>query len=471
MEAEIPMNPPCTTAACAAAGGAGGHPCAPTRRAFLARVALVAAAPMLGRCGRDDGGGSSASQEPLGGEAGSLRARPVLPTREPRMRVRVVAARGTEAQARIGDARQWLRLGPASREGPEVVLRGPLEIGVGAERWSIIDANGVRGHAEGLEPLALAALSTNEPVVPVADRSYPGSMRLHARPDLGDGAFDVINVVDMEEYLPGVVAGELFDHWRLETRSAQAVAARSFAASEHAQAGGRRAYDVTSTPASQVYRGLVDHEETLEAVRMTRGLVLSYEGLLVPGYYSSCCGGLAARAVDAIGRSPVNDTPPLYGRRGVDVCTDAKIARWTIERPVETLTRRLVAWGDRRGRPKLEDLAEVAAIEVIERNEHGRPTRYAVADRKERRVEMDADHLRSAANYAGPGLSPPRRPLWSSHVSVTVRDRTVVFEGRGYGHGVGMCQYGAETLARSGMDYRSILRWYYPGADLTRAYT
>ncbi|MHC4303621.1 MAG: SpoIID/LytB domain-containing protein [Planctomycetota bacterium] len=441
---------------------------ATTRRGFLGRLALLAV-PALARCG---GGESDASaQRPLADSEGPLRRRPALPAREPQMRVRVLKARGAEAGTSLGREQQWLRVGPAGHQGAEVVLRGPLEVRAGARRWSIVDANGVKAAAEDLEPLEVAALAAKQPVVTVSERAYPGSIQLVARNDLDDGAFDVINVVGMEAYLPGVVAGELFDHWRLHTRAAQAVAARSFAASERAQFRGRRAYDVTNTPNSQVYRGIVDHQETLEAVEMTRGVVLAYEGLLVSGYYSSCCGGLAATAVDAIGHNPINDTPPLEGRRGVDVCTEVKIARWTIERPVQTLTQRLAAWGDSRRRSQLAELGEIAAVEIAERNSHGRPTRYAVTDKSGRRVELSDHHLRTAANYTGPGLSAPQRSLWSSYVSVTVRDSTAVFDGRGYGHGVGMCQYGAETLARSGKSYEEILAWYYPGAEFTRAYS
>jgi stage II sporulation protein D len=440
----------------------------PSRRVFLGQLALLAV-PLLTRCGRDDGSDASA-QRPLADGAGRLRMRPTLPRREPRMRVRVLKPRGVDAGTHLGREGQWLRVGPADGQGPEVVLRGPLEVRVGAGRWSITDAKGGKTPVEDLAPLEIAALASKQPVVAVSDRPYPGSIKLVARTDLDPRAFDVINIVRMEAYLPGVVAGELFDHWRLQTRAAQAVAARSFAASEQAQVGTRRAYDVTNTPHSQVYRGLVDHKETLEAVEMTRGIMLAYEGRLVSGYYSSCCGGLAASAVDAIGHNPINDTPPLAGRPGVDVCTDTKIARWTIERPLEMLTRRLAAWGDHRRRSQLADLQEVAAVEVCQRNAHGRPIRYAVTGTSGQRVELSDHHLRTATNFAGGGLPAPKRPLWSSFVTVTIRDSTAVFDGHGYGHGVGMCQYGAETLARSGKDYEEILAWYYPGADFTPAY-
>ena len=80
------------------------------------------------------------------------------------------------------------------------------------------------------------------------------------------------------------------------THAAQAIAARSFACSEHAQFGHRH-YELTNTASSQVYVGSVKHHRAVEAVAMTRGTVLSYDGLLVPGSYSSCCGGGAQPGV------------------------------------------------------------------------------------------------------------------------------------------------------------------------------
>jgi len=86
-------------------------------------------------------------------------------------------------------------------------------------------------------------------------------------------------------------------------------------------------------------------------------------------------------------------------------------------------------------------------------------------------VELSAHQLRSAANHHGPGLARPKQPLWSSCVLVTVDGATATFDGRGFGHGVGMCQYGAEMLACQGTHYEEILEWYYPGVALVEAYS
>jgi len=438
-----------------------------TRRAFLAGLGAIVSASALIRCGSD----KSALDSPVGSDGGAApRWRPALPATEPLMRVRVLRTGGPGAQTLIGTTTQWIGLETASTESTETVLRGPVVVRLGSTSWSVIDANGLRAKVDAFEPFEMVSLSEDDRDLVVGKRVYPGRLRLVARGDESRDGFDVISLVPMETYLPGVVSAELFSHWLTPTRAAQAIAARSFAASEHAWFGGRREWDVTGTAHSQVYSGRVDHAQSHEAVEATRGVVLGYDGKLVPGYYSSCCGGTAARAIDAIGSSAVNDVPPLAGRAGEDVCIEAKIARWTIDRPLGQLTRRFAAWGRYRGRQDVTDLNEIAAIEVLRQNEHGRPTRYSVTDVAGQQVEMSAGHLRAAANFSGASLKEPRQRLWSSHVSVTIRKDTAGFAGRGFGHGVGMCQYGAETLARAGTDHLDILEWYYPGADIVKAY-
>ncbi len=398
-------------------------------------------------------------------DAAPGRSRPALPEREPLLRVRVHTARGAAASVRVGSAGQQVRL--VRPEEPEAILAGPVKAAVGEGAWSIVDSSGTTAPVEDLEPLELAAI--DGPALALGDRTYPGTMRLVARTDSGPADFDVVSIVPMETYLPGVVFGELYSHWRKETRAAQAIAARSFAESERSHFAARRHYDVSGTPASQVYVGAVTHEPTLEAVRETAGVMLAFEGLLVAGYYCSCCGGLAACAPDAIGPNPVNDTAPLLGRDGPDVCTDARVARWTIERSVAQLSERLRAFGLRR-EMDLGEIGTIAALDVVSTNPHGRPMRYAISDTAGMRAELPAETLLAAANFSDATIQAPKSPLWSSHVSMSIQGKSAVFEGRGFGHGVGLCQYGAETLAHRGTGHEEILRWYYPDVDIVKAY-
>ena len=441
-------------------------------------AALAAVPAALSACESESSSSSQVSEASSANGAGpglsgiKRTRRPPLPSVEPMMRVRVLRARAETPSLQVGETDQWLRIFPLASAAGTVVLRGPLQVCVESGRWSIVDKDSLRAPVENLDGLDIASLAGGGPVVRLNERFYPGSLRLVARTDQGPEAFDVINLVPLEAYLPGVVAAELFDHWHLQTRAAQAIAARSFACSEHTLFRGRRAYDVTNTALSQVYVGRVEHDDTLDAVRTTRGQVLAYDAALVPGYYSSCCGGLAARAVDVISKHPANDIAPLAGREGEDICTAVKVANWTIQRPVEALTRRLNAYGKRRGRDDLAGLATIASIEVVETNVHQRPVRYAVTDVRAHRVELGAETFMRAANYdQGQGLSRPNQPLMSSYVNVVVSESTVIFKGHGLGHGAGMCQYGAEQLARSGKSHREIVAWYYPEAEIVRAYS
>ncbi len=351
------------------------------------------------------------------------------------------------------------------------MLHAPIEIRLGPGGWSILDAGRFRPTVDGLETLELRpAIRTLGSSITVKGKPYPGAIRLVGRSTADGDSYDVVNHVLMEDYLPGVLARELYNHWHLQTHAAQAVAARSFACSELTYFADRRHYDVTNTEQSQVYAGSDSHSRARQAVDMTRGIVLGYGGLLVPGYYSSCCGGTAADALDVIGEHPFNDVPPLRGRSGKDVCTDASLYSWTIERSDRDLRRRLRAYGEAHGNKALANARSFEAIEVAEENAHGRPRRYRIITGRDEVVGLDAAAARRAIDYSGDGLSAPKKRLWSSNIEVSISRRGVRIEGHGHGHGAGMCQHGAQALANRGKKYPAILRWYYPDIALTQAY-
>ena len=427
--------------------------------------------------------------------------RPAPPRSEPIIRVRVLrvnAIRGRSETIRLESDDSWIRLShpevgkgdpsdqidltpgqpdpgtlwkPAVADNEIITLRSPLLIELPADRWRIIDGWGARVKIDALLPLEFLPADGSGTGLRMAGRRFPGALHMFAVDGTDQTTIDVVNHVPMESYLPGVLAGELYSHWHLHAHAAQAIAARSFACCEQAHYADRRHYDVTDTARSQMYEGADVPARTVEAVQMTRGRVLAWDNALVPGYYSSCCGGAAARAVDVIGPNPVNDIPPLHGRSGSDVCTAAPRYRWQVDRPIRLLTRRLVAYGETRGMNALAGLARITSIEVADRNEHGRATRFAISDRRDHQIELPAGTLRFAANCAAEDLPSPEKPLHSSFVDVTVLGRTATFEGRGNGHGAGLCQYGAQALAGQGEDHESILHWYYPEVEIARAYS
>lgn len=119
---------------------------------------------------------------------------------------------------------------------------------------------------------------------------------------------------------------------------------------------------------------------------------------------------------------------------------------------------------------KLAGLAGLQSIEVTAVNMAGRPVRVRLVDARGTRVEMRAEDFRRAVNYAREGEPTPKDRLNSSAFQAQVVGNQVRFNGSGFGHGVGMCQFGAEAMAQKGASAQQILRTYYPGATLRRAY-
>jgi len=395
------------------------------------------------------------------------------PTVEPTIRVRI-QRRGPQDQVRIaaGPGARWLRV--ARPDGPVLlVLAAPVTIGAmvttgsSGGAWTLVDGAGVRHTIDGSEPVEVGALRGESPAVTVDGTAYPGAARVVRR---DDGGIDTINVCPLESYLPGVLARELYADWRHDTYRAQAVAARSFACTEMAFWRDRRHFDVVAGQASQAYIGQTAHASSNRAVAETRGAVLLWEGKVVPGYYSSSCGGHAASAVDAISDHPVNAIPPLAARPPMECCRWAPTWRWSAARTPSDAAQRIAAWARSRSDSSIPALQELGRIEVIAVNAHGRPVRYRVTDRRGAGAEFRAEHLRHALNHSDGSLAAPKDPIRSGHFDATPTSATIRLDGRGFGHGAGLCQYGAEGMARQSVRWTEILGTYYRGARIHAAY-
>ena len=293
-----------------------------------------------------------------------------------------------------------------------------------------------------------------------------GNLHMHARSDIGRSDFDIVAHVPIEKYLPGVLAGELYAHWHPDTFAAQAVAARSYAIVQHLNRLNTSHFDVTDGPSSQVFLGDVSLEVAHNATKETEGVILAWDSTVVPAYYSACCGGRAASASDAISNSPQHDILPLYGKKGKDVCADLEVATWQATRSSRLFRKRLNASAKNLKLPELGTIRSVRSIEPCEYNTHGRPTKLLIQDRRRNGFTVKARDFMSAANASVSSLPLPSDTVWSSTLSCSKTGSDLVFEGRGLGHGVGLCQYGAQELAGQNNSWEDILRWYYPKASI-----
>lgn len=431
-------------------------------------VAVVACVAIVSCEGGDPGDHSSTRPAQQQAEQASG-PRLHLPAIEPVVRVRLEAVRGRGEQIHVGQNGAQIHIHVGGEQWDPV--DGPVRVERSDGHWVVRHGNDeTRSH----ESNTALVISASVPLVVGSSKSDAHRFNgdLHCMPNEDDSGhgWNLIEHVSMEDYIPGVLMGELYAGWTFSCFAAQAVAARSFACME-VQMRSHRDWDVVASPSSQAYIGVTDDRTAHEAQEMTRGMVLAWGDQLVPGYFSSCCGGLAATAIGRISTSAVNDVPPLMGHDGRDYCTNSPLYDWTIDRSARTLHRRVNAWADHTGHRALGSLTSLKSITVHESNRHGRPTILRITDRSNRTADVDLQDFLSAANFDGSGSPPMRsKPLWSGWSEGSVDRGRVTLSGHGFGHGVGLCQYGAQELGSRGKSFREILSWYYPGAMIHAAW-
>lgn len=244
-----------------------------------------------------------------------------------------------------------------------------------------------------------------------------------------------VNVLPLEEYLVGVLGGEMPRSFPPEALKAQAVAARTYALNKKLEQYGQP-YHLGSSVISQVYKGLdVDDARTREAVESTRGLVLTYMLQPIEAYFHASCGGRTEAGADALGR----DLPYL---KAVDCpCGKLPTSRWTLSLPAKELSSLF---------------KKASGLQVQGRTSTGRARRVTVGPRS-----LDAVTFRERVGYL---------KLKSLAFEVEKAKDGWRLEGHGFGHGAGLCQWGARVYADKGWGFEKILQHYYPGTELQTLY-
>jgi stage II sporulation protein D len=281
----------------------------------------------------------------------------------------------------------------------------------------------------------------------VGDRAYRGRMLLFRS---AEGDLAVVNVLGLEQYLAGVVPCEIgpINQATIEAARAQAVAARSFTLNRLGRRKGLGHDLFDSYARDQEYRGALREEaQATQAVQATRGEVLLFQGNPVSALYHANCGGTTSTGDEPYLKG-VRDTPG-HSRAGKAFCSGQRNSTWRVSVGRESLNAVVSRFFGRK--------VVVRSCRLETEKASGRVKRlYFATDRGE--VKMPGASLR-----AGLGLK-------SQTFKLSFRGGAVVIEGRGYGHGVGMCQDGAVAMALAGYRYRDILRHYYTGASLKKLY-
>ncbi len=331
-----------------------------------------------------------------------------------------------------------------------------------------------RGWMIGTTPIGSGEVVIRQNVegsVRINDRAYRGQFRLVGQ---GGGTFDVINDVDVDAYLQSVVSKELLAGWHDEAYKAQAIVARTYALYEKFIPKPPREWDVYADTRSQVYGGMdAETPKSVDAVQATAGIVVVYgpEGQekVFRAYFHSCCGGATQSAAQAF-NEPFSE--PLSERPASPPCSASPKFNWgPVVVSKDELTRRFRAWGANPIRNNaVKNIGTIRSIEIIAWNSAGRPVRYAVNDARGYQYKIGSEELRWAVNTDAAGQVGTTMASGFVKTIINEPDRIRFQEGHGSGHGVGMCQWCAQTRALAGMRHEDIVLAAYPRTKLVRAY-
>jgi len=273
---------------------------------------------------------------------------------------------------------------------------------------------------------------------------------------------NAINIVDMEEYLRGVVPYEIgrLDSSKFEALKAQAVAARTYAY-KHYGSRKTQGFDVYADTRDQVYKGLQGTSPlTDKAVHETAGVVMTYNGEFITAYYHSTCGG-HTEGVVTWGRPdhPYLKAKPDLRPDGTPWGRESSYSEWTREFDEDEL-RNLFQTNAKEAKANVPSFSSIKSIEIIDTLKSGRIRTLEVTTNNGI-FTVKGDKIRWLFKR-GSTILP------SSFFRITRSGRQWTLKGKGFGHGVGMCQMGARSRAQAGQSYIQILTHYYTGISLEK---
>ncbi|MBL0058488.1 MAG: SpoIID/LytB domain-containing protein [Elusimicrobia bacterium] len=305
---------------------------------------------------------------------------------------------------------------------PQEILPAKTGFFVGKERW---------GNKITIEP------ADPEGVVTVNKRPFRGAIELDRR---GAG-IRVVNRLSVEDYVRGVLLMETSDQWPVEALKAQSVISRTYALRNRGRHGSS-GYDFCPSPHCQTYAGASAERKTTDAaVKRTRGEVLvDRKKKLISAVYHSCCGGSTESAENVW----EHGGQPYLKVVRCGWCRSSPRFHWMARVPYALVDQRLASAG--------YHIGAVRAIGILSHTPSGRVYQVRIFGERGTR-DLLANTFRNIVN---PALI--RSTLWAG---VSKLDGAWQIHGSGWGHGVGLCQWGMKTLADNSMTYGQILRIYY----------
>ncbi|WP_314726463.1 SpoIID/LytB domain-containing protein [uncultured Veillonella sp.] len=409
-------------------------------------------------------------------EADSIQANTAVITRN---KVGSVVTPATQRIEHVPNVR--VLLGSRSSDATVTSTANMVVLNSGNGQVSTISANkgtsiGIRGGKIAVNGKAIDTVVTLKPTNSDAPflfegKGYRGGLTLRAN----NGTMMVINSVPLEEYLYGVVPQEVVPSWPAAALEAQAVAARTYALHTMEQNKGKL-YDVSNSTDHQVYSGVSgEYQATTNAVNKTKGVVMLYNQRPINALFHSDGGGYTEDSVNVWG----NDIPYLKGVK--DFSTGTSTSNWIVTTSRQALESKLNAASKGVGKLKSIQLTPLGkpGQQTSDRGVSGR-IKSATFIGTSGKTTVDGDSLRSILGLKSTLFDfyvnhNPAKGTGKAYHNFTGNNDTVYIKGHGWGHGLGMSQWGAAEMAKRATPgdanyYQTILRHYYSGITLKKMY-
>ncbi len=351
-----------------------------------------------------------------------------------------------------------------AEEQSQVIFSSPAAINVtsGDKRYRLAAYDTVTITPRSRYHFPLQLSSVGKTPITVNGTAYPGIITIMKETQLL-----VVNTVDLETYLKGVVPHEIGSHpfSEIEVVKAQAVAARTYAI-KHLDLERNPRYDLVATVFDQVYKGMLYRNPVADsAVNATYGKIIIYRGKPIEAKYSSTCGGIT---------SDVRDN---WGDEAVPYLRSIPDSPAYAAQPFCSISP-LFTWEERHAKP--------AFYRMLAEKLFGMPgdtlrTDWTITglrlgrNAKSRRVTL-LEIITPSDTFAFKGLDirkmlkPGDKLLWSNYFTIINTTDSIIINGKGAGHGCGMCQWGAIAMARQGYTFDEIIKHYYRGTHIEKVY-
>ncbi|MDR3647382.1 MAG: SpoIID/LytB domain-containing protein [Candidatus Babeliales bacterium] len=277
------------------------------------------------------------------------------------------------------------------------------------------------------------------------NREYHGSFIILKEKN----ALLLINVLNLEEYVSVVLRTESWPGWPLEANKVLAICIRTYAVDKILEAKQKKlSYHIKTTTEHQTYKGVLNNKHTdtlLLAVKETAGLIITYNNKPILAMHDSCCAGIIPASVEHI---DFKKAPYLARKEICNHCKISKFYTWQVTMPKDDLIQLL-----QQNIPKLKN---ISSIVVTKTDKAGIPQKIEIYDKKEKYV------------IDGKAFYFLNKRIRSYYYEIKKNANNIVLSGRGVGHHLGLCQWGARQMVDLGWDCKSIIQFYYPGTSFMK---